>query len=286
MSRREEILGKLAGIESLPASTAQVLRLVQDPQSSMNDIMKCIEVDPGLTTRVLRMANSAYFAGPRKIGSLREAGVLFGTNRIQQMVVATTVAPLAAGAIRGYDLEPGRLLDSLIAVAIGAEEIPHVIKLPAAPAAFTAGLLHGVGKIVLGTFVEIDAAPILQFAYEDRIPFDEAERRVLGIDHAEAGALLLERWQFPEELVQAVRWQHHPENAHTDTLLTDLVHVAGILCIQCGLGMGIDGLNYSISSEVVDRLHLNTNLAESVACKMLTELENIRNTLLGTGKRG
>lgn len=286
MSRREEILDKVAGIESLPASTSQVLRLVQDPQSSMNDIMKCIEVDPGLTTRVLRVANSAYFAGPRKIGSLREAGVLFGTNRIQQMVVATTVAPLAAGAIRGYDLEPGRLLDSLIAVAIGAEEIPRVIKVPAVPAAFTAGLLHGVGKIVLGTFVEIDAAPILQFAYEDRIPFDEAERRVLGIDHAEVGALLLEHWQFPEELVQAVRWQHHPENVHTDTLLTDLVHVAGILCIQCGLGMGIDGLNYSVSSEVIDRLHLNTNLVESVACKMLTELENIRNTLLGTGKRG
>jgi len=270
----------------LPTATTRILRLVRDPQSSMNDIMKCIEVDPGLTTSVLRMANSAYFAGPRKIGSLREAGVLFGTNRIQQMVLATSVTPFATGAVRGYDLAPGRLLESLIAVAIGAEEIPHVLKIPPHPAAFTAGLLHGAGKIVLGTFVEIDVAAILQLAYEDRVPFDEAERRVLGIDHAEVGALLLERWQFPEELVQAVRWQHHPENALADTLLTDLVHVAGILCIQCGLGMGIDGLSYSISSEVVNRLHLNTNLVESVACKMLTELDSIRNTLLETGRGG
>ncbi len=281
MSRRAEILEKVSQVESLPAVASQILRMVRDPDSSMTDIMKCIELDPGLTTSVLRMANSAYFAGPRKIASMREAGVLFGTNRIQQMVIATAVAPRVSGAICGYDLEPGRLLDSLIAVAIGAEEIPRVLKRAPHPAAFTAGLLHGVGKIVLGTFVEVDANPILELAYEEQVPFDEAERRVLGIDHAEVGSILLERWQFPEDLVQAVRWQYHPENVSTDPVLADLVHVAGILCIQCGLGTGVDGLSYSISSRVVERLRLNTNLVESVACTMLTELDSIRKTMLG-----
>lgn len=283
MNRREEIIAKLDEVLAFPASVARVLKMLQDPDANMSAIMQCIEVDPGLTANLLRVANSAYFAGPRKIASLKEAGILFGTARIQQMVVANAISPLAAVPIRGYDLEAGRLLDSLIATAIGAEEVTRVLKIPTPPAAFTAGLLHGLGKIVLGTFVEVDAGPIMQIAYDERVSFDEAERRVLGIDHAEVGALLLEHWQFPAELVEAVRWQHHPESAPPGNVLVDLVHVAGIVSIQSGIGAGIDGLNYHVSPAVLQRLHIDTKKAELVACKMLTELEAVRKTLFGKG---
>jgi putative nucleotidyltransferase with HDIG domain len=284
MSHRDEILDKIKTVEGLPAAASQVLEIVQDEDSDMNDIVRAIELDPGLTANVLRLANSAYFAGPGKVGSLREAAVLFGTNRIQQLVLANAVFPMVSGSIKGYDLEPGRLLDNLIAVAIGTEELARVLHETPPPSAFTAGLLHGIGKVVLGTFVEIDAAPIIELAYEKSMSFDEAERTVLGIDHAEVGACLLEEWGFPEDLVQAVRWQYQPEAANEVSFLLDLVHVAGNLSMECGLGAGIDGLNYRVSEGSVERLRMNTKIAELVTFQMLTELASIKETLLHPSK--
>jgi putative nucleotidyltransferase with HDIG domain len=283
MNRREEILAMIPSIPALPTAAAKVLSLLQDPHSGISDIMQAVEYDPGLTSNVLRLANSAYFAGPRKISSLREAGVLFGTSRITQLVLASAIAPVAQQEIKGYDLPPGRLLDNLVAVAIGAEELARALKIVAPPHLFTAALLHDIGKVVLGTFVEIDAGPIVELAFNEKISFDVAERSILGIDHAEIGAALLEFWKIPEEVVKAVRWHHEPEGFPGDSLVVDLVHVADQLSIECGIGVGVDGLNYRPSQAVVERLHLKGAVAEQVTCTMLAGLGTIRSQLFANG---
>ncbi len=276
MSMRKEILAKTTTISSLPACVTHVLQLLQNPDSSMAEIVGAIEYDPGLTADFLRLANSAYFAGPRKIGSLREAGVLFGTQRIQQLVMASAVFPLAQHPIKGYDLPTGQLLDRLVAVGVGAEELGKMLDLSPPHYTFTAGLLHGIGKIVLGTFIAIEPDPILELAHEDNIPFDEAERIILGIDHAEVGAALLEQWELPKEIVQVVRWHNQPEKYSGDPLVVDLVHYANILSIACGLGTGIDGLHYRPCQATVERLNPKTVITEKVTCKMLEEVKTVR----------
>ncbi len=283
MNRRDEILSQLHTIPALPVSATRVLKLIRDPNSSMGDIMKVIEYDPGLTSDVLRLANSAYFAGPRKISSLREAGVLFGTNWIHQMVLVSAIFPLASRPLRGYDLPPGDLLNHLLAVAVATEQLARLLNRPVPSYAFTAGLLHDIGKIVLGTFVEVDVEPIRKLAFEHQVSFEDAERRVLGIDHAEVGGALLDSWQLPENVVAAVRWHHHPSQCPGDSLMADLVHVADNLCIECGLGIGVDGLNYRPEAEVVERLHLRTRVIEQVTCVMLSELQNLHGQLVARG---
>ncbi len=274
MTRREEILQKIADVPALPAAATQVLTLTQDPDAGIADVMKIIEYDPGLTADVLRLANSAYFAGPRTISSLRDAGVLFGMNRIQQMVIASAVFPLAQPAICGYDLSPGRLVDRLIAVGVGAEELGKALRQDPPQYTFTAGLLHGVGKIVLGTFIEVEVQAIKVLAYEEGIPFDEAERNVLGIDYAEVGAALLEYWQLPANVVDAVRYHNRPDDAPRDKIVVDLVHYANILSIGCGLGTGIDGLHYRPCPGTIERLNVETKVSERVTCKMLAGLQS------------
>lgn len=276
MNRRDEILKKVSTIPALPASATQVIRLIQSESSGLSDIMKAIEYDVALTADVLRLANSAYFAGPRQISTLREAGVLLGAARILQLVLASAVFPIANRPIKGYDLPSGQLLDHLLAVAIGAEELGKRLKLEAPHYTFTAALLHDVGKIVLGTFLEVDGEAIRHVAFEERLSFEEAENRVLGINHAEVGAALLESWQIPEGIVRVVRWHHQPEQAGADSLTADLVHAADTLSIECGLGVGVDGLNYRIAPEVAERLHLKAALAEQVTAVMLMELQAIR----------
>lgn len=125
--------------------------------------------------------------------------------------------------------------------------------------------------------MEVDAQVILELASEQKIPFDEAERQVLGIDHAEAGAALLQHWNIPEELALIAEAHLRPEIfTGGDTLVLDLVHYANILAIECGLGSGIDGLYYRAAPAVLDRLQLTPELAEQTASYMLSGLRTIR----------
>jgi putative nucleotidyltransferase with HDIG domain len=275
MSRRDEVLAKVRTIPALPTAAARVIILLRDPDVDIKEVIRTIEYDPGLTSNVLRLANSAYFAGPRTISSLRDAIVRLGLNRVFQLVITSAIAPVARQAVKGYDLPPLQLLSHSVAVAVGVEELATRLKRPAPPATFTAGLLHDLGKIILGTFVEIDAAPILSLAYRERISFEVAENQVLGINHAEAGAALLERWNLPVTIVDVVRWHHEPESFTGETLAMDLVHAADHLSLGSGIGVGIDGLNYHPSPVVMSRLMLKADVAEAVLCHMIDAIKEI-----------
>ncbi|NQT93412.1 MAG: HDOD domain-containing protein, partial [Lentisphaerae bacterium] len=181
MSSRDEILAKVHSVPALPMAATKVISLLQDPDVGVSEVMKVIEFDPGLTSNVLRLANSAYFGGNREIVSLRDAGVRLGTNQVFQMVMTSSVSQVAAQPVRGYSLPAGELLEHSIAVAIGAEQLAEALGRKPPGHTFTTGLLHDLGKIVLGTFVEVDVAPILEMAFQNQVSFEVAEQHVLGI---------------------------------------------------------------------------------------------------------
>jgi len=277
MSHREDILLQARSVPSLPPAAVKVVQLLQDPDACIADITRAIEYDPGLTSNVLRMANSAYFVGTWSVGSLQQAAVRLGTKRIFQLVMASAVSPLAQPAVRGYGLSPGKLWEHSITVAVGAEQLAAALQIGTPDLVFTVGLLHDIGKVVIGTFAGVDAAPIVALARRDEISFEMAEQRELGIDHAEAGAVLLDNWMLPEEIVNVVRWHHQAEKfTGGDTLTLDLVHVADILSISGGIGAGIDGLQYRPSSEVTSRLNLTDHVAEMVLGQIISEMEELR----------
>lgn len=279
MSIRDEVMNRIADIPALPAASAEVLRLARDPEIGVGDLMEVIEFDPVLTTEILRLANTAYFAGPRTVASLRDAGVLFGTQRILQLVLASSVFPIARKPLKGYDLPAGQLIRHSMAVAIGAEQLALVCG-PSAPShTFTAGLLSDLGKIILGTFLEVDAGPVVRLATEQHLSFEVAEREVLGIDHAEAGALLLTAWNVPETIVDVVRWHHEPDRAEFEQYPVDLVHVASHLSAGFGLGGGVDGLNYRPNAHALARLKVDHVMLERAACNMLIGLAQVQHQL-------
>lgn len=277
MSIRESVLEKVTSIPSMPTAANTVVGLLKDPDVDINTLMRAIEFDQGLTSNVLRLANSAYFAGPRTIGSLRDAIVRLGMNRIFQLVIMSAIVPVARREIRGYDIPPGKLLEHSIAVAIGAEEIAQQTKVQAPCFTFTAGLLHDLGKIVLGTFLEVDIQRVVNLAYSGEATFEDAEAEVLGIDHAETGALLLQAWNLPESIVEAVMYHHRPEDFRgKDPLVVDLVHLADSMALNNGLGRGFDGLNYKPNEQVLQRLKLQDKTSEAIIAQMLKGIDEFR----------
>ncbi|MBI1320825.1 MAG: HDOD domain-containing protein [Candidatus Hydrogenedens sp.] len=277
---RKNVMQQVETVPQLPAAVARVLQLAQDPHSSIPQIMEAMESDPGLTAEALRLANSAYFAGPRQIASLRDAGVLLGVSRITQLVVAAALFPIAAKPVAGYDLHTGALVDGLLGVAVGTEVLANTLgKIPPTHA-FTAGLLHDIGKIAMGDIVARCQREIRDCAMVEGMTYEKAERFVLGIDRAEAGAALLRSWGLPDKVVGVVRWHMQPDNApEEDVFVTDLVHIARIMATECGLGVGVDGLQYSPSAGSIRRLGLTEELEARAMRSLINAYKDIREQL-------
>lgn len=280
MSRREEIIEKAAAIPHMPMPVQKVLAYIGNPEADLRQLAKIIEYDPGLTVNVLRMANSSFFGGMGKVASVKQALMRLGLNRIYQLVIASGVAPFARYAISGYGLRPGELLEHSVAVATASETLGKELERDAPAHTFTAGLLVNIGKTVMGSFLEVDAAPILALAHERQIPFEQAEELVLGINHAELGAVLLERWGIPAPIVNVVRYRLRPDESPEPDLALDLVHVGDVIAKMTGIGMGIDGMQYAPSQAVFARLDVTPEQMENVMVAILDQIAEVRDILM------
>jgi len=282
----EKILLEVDGLPSLPQVVIKLQELLRDPDVEFRRLARIIEMDPGLTANILQLANSALLGWSGEVSSLQSAVVRLGTKRIYEMILCLSVADLVRRPIRGYGMAGDVLWLHSIAVATCADELAKLLRLKSVADAFTAGLLHDIGKIALGTFLQIDDGPLKSAVADADMSFDEAEARELGLDHAEAGGLILEKWHLPEHVVRSTRWHHRPFKAGSDPL-TDLVHVSDILCTSVGWGLGADGLHYRLEQGAVERLGMGGDIGDKLMCRVLDKLKEMESLLAaGSGKGG
>lgn len=266
--RVSRIVESISRIPPLPGAAAQVLPMLRNPEEDLNRVEKILRTDISLTADILRLANCAYFGIPRSIGSIRHAIAMLGAKRVSDLLLASCVRGLFQKPVPGYDLPPGELWRHSVCVSVIAEGLARDLRLPCTDEAFTAGLLHDAGKLVLGLYVN-DAVLAIEERAGGGIPFEEAEREVLGTDHAEVGASIMEKWSFPAFIVGAVRYHHHPDGASPNEALIDVVHVANILSLMIGVGAGREGLRYEPSRNAAKRLKVKMKDLERIASKTL-----------------
>ena len=277
----DDIISDIKSFPSMSGAALKVLKLVDDPNSTASEIEDILRYEPSITANILKLTNSAYFGVPTKVASIRQAIVLLGWEKLGKLVMTTCVNAVLDKPVRGYDLSPGELWQHSIAVSVAAELLVKELSIDADNEIFTAALLHDLGKLVLGDYVKEDFSAIRTAAGEGT-PFQVAERRVLGTDHAEVGGRLLELWSFPESLVQAVRWHHEPDSAEEPGAIIDLIHVADVLCLMIGLGVGTEGLQYKPSPAATKRLGLKPRQLELVASQTLQWANELGGIFQGT----
>ncbi|MBT3259486.1 MAG: HDOD domain-containing protein, partial [Deltaproteobacteria bacterium] len=248
--------------------------LLDDPDSSAGQVEQLLKQDPSLTANLLKLTNSAYFGIPSKVGSVRHAIAMLGWKRLSKLVMAACVSAITDRQIPGYDLPPGALWQHSVAVSVTAEGLMRELKVAESDEIFTAALLHDLGKLILGGFVEKELKEIEKVAARG-IPFQMAEQEVLGTDHAEIGSLMLESWSFPPKLVSAVRWHHDPDSAPETSAMTDIVHVANVLCLMIGIGIGVEGLHYEPSVSATKRLGIKPTQLELIASQTVEWAEEL-----------
>jgi len=275
MNRRAEILNDLCLIPSVPMVATKLANLLSDPEVELSRVVEILKYDPALTTRVLRLANSAYFGFSRSVATLKEALVRLGTSRLYRLVIASSFQPILNRPLEGYALNSGELWRHSVAVGIAAENLEIEAGGSEGDLAFTAGLLHDIGKLVIDSHLERDFDSVEEKSNKEELSFESAEKAVLGTDHTEVGSALLEEWSFPAELINVVRWHLDPSRAPEDRHLVDLVHIADMICMMMGIGLGRDGLRYRPSADSLSRLGLGEEAIELTASRTLETLNRI-----------
>jgi HD-like signal output (HDOD) protein len=200
------VIGTLSGLPSAPASYQALTTAMADPGVTMKRLAGIVEKDLGVASRVLKFVNSAYFGFSRKIGNIEEAIVCIGLNALRHLVLSTEVFGAFASDVADYAPEPleeHALLTARIAQRIVSD--PKQGEL-----AFAAGLLHDAGKLVLVSRLADRCREASALARREGKPLHEAERELIGADHAEIGAYLLGLWGLPAAIIDAVVSHHLP----------------------------------------------------------------------------
>jgi len=259
-----EILLKLESFPIFPKAGVKILALLNDSKSSLTEIEKVFCYDPGLTANFLKLANSAFFGIPSKISSVKQAIVLLGNNRLKQIILATSTSKIMCKELPGYDLKAGDLWRHSIAVSNAAVALAKFKKLSKPNNVYTHGLLHDVGKLVLGEFVENHFKTINQLV-SNGMSLIVAENMVLGTDHAEIGAQILSQWSFPPDVVNAIRFHHNPDMLHIKNVQYDLLYLANLICQMNGAKYDKATISKSIYPSLKERLGISQDKLELIS---------------------
>lgn len=242
----QHIIQKIEELPPMPDVVVRLLEASRDPQGSMREMVELIRLDPALTGKVLKLCNSSYYGLPRQINTLNEALVYIGTDTLVNFILAGCLSSYYKQAQTGYGLERGELWRHSVGCAIASQRISQVENDPATKnLAFTAGLLHDIGKIVLDEFVGEAKDEIDNVASMRDLSFEEAEKEVLGFSQTEIGYTLAKHWNLPQALLEAIRFHQHPENTVEFPALVSQVHIGNVLSISFGIGLGNDGHAYT-----------------------------------------
>jgi putative nucleotidyltransferase with HDIG domain len=224
------VFAHLGRLPSLPQTYTRLVQTLSDPKADLRQVVAIISEDPGLAGRVLHLANSAMFGAPGNVVSLGNAIQIVGMHSIRGIV-------LAEGALRSFPtalhapLTLDRLWKHAVETARFAQDISMVAGLRSSEAesAFTAGLLHDIGRLVLAEAHGEAYFGALSASRDDRVPMVSTERTLFDCDHAEVGATMLKLWNLPDVVCDAVRWHHAPARLSQKFTVASAVHLADAL---------------------------------------------------------
>lgn len=273
ISRR--ILKSIKALPPFPATVQKVMALAGDPDSSLTELAAVIRLDQAITANILRICNSAYFGLRRPVDNVNDAIMHMGRKNVMRAVMAAGLSPYFRAA-KGYDVKGGELWEHAVAVALMSQICAARISGPDDPRLFTAGVLHDIGKMVMGEFVEEAWQKIRALTEGQKYSFLEAEEEVIGVNHAELGGEIALIWKFPDEILRAIAFHHRPDLLADGDAVPWIVYLANQVCHVMGIGVGNDALAYRAVGDVAGRFQLRQRDLEDMMARLHRSMQEAR----------
>ena len=220
-----ELVNDTVKLVSLPAVYLRARELLDDPNIPLNRVGEVVASDPGMTARLLRIANSAYFGFAARIETPARAVAILGTQQVHDLLLATSLATVFSGTGRDAVNMEQFWRDSMRCALAARLTAAHCNVLDS-ERLFVEGLLHDIGHLLMFEKVPSLTHEAMVQARHEGTPLHVVERDLLGFDYAQAGAALLGAWNLPEGLCEAVRWHVEPKMAERFALEAAIVHIA------------------------------------------------------------
>lgn len=261
---------KVESINTLPTVPSVLKRLstlIEKPRITIVEISAFISNDPALTTKVLKMVNSAIYGFPGRIASVSHATMLLGLNVIKGLLLGVSVFELMQKTMSG-------LYEHSLACAIASRVIAQKKNLKEPEEISVAGLLHDIGKVILILeFAEQYEAAIKE-AKEKKLSIFEAERNQFDATHADVGGWLAEKWRFPRNLIEVIEFHHRPALAKNAPLEAAIVHVADLLVRARGFGFAGEDFVPDVNPVAYELLKLSDQDIKDVLREMEDNMES------------
>jgi len=250
-------------LPTIPSILRKLLAVIDKPKISINEIGSFIANDPVLTSRVLKVINSPMYGFPGRISSLNQALILLGLNVVRGMLLGVSVFEAMQKTMVGlWEHSLGCAIASrIIATKKGMKE-PEEVSI--------AGLLHDIGKVVMGLKFPEEYSLAISDAQNGQTFMLDAEKKQFNISHADAGGWIAHKWNFPQNLVEPIEYHHKPHLSKVVPLQTAIVHFADVLTRAAGFGFSGDNFVPAVHPSVWQLL----DLSEGDLKEIVSELED------------
>jgi len=252
-----EIDTAIQQVRPIPQIALKIIRMIQDDKYSMDEIGEEVRQDQVISAKTINLCNSAHFALTTRVDSIDHALVLLGEKRLLMFVVSVSLETVFSKSSQGYSLCKGGIFQHALGTAILSGELAEFTGRSTPDIAYTAGLLHDIGKIPLDQYMTSAAPYFYRAAHEEGAELCKVEKERFNITHTEAGALLGERWSLADNLIDTIRHHHRPEEATVDKDLVTLVYLADLLMSRFRVEHEFERLNTDKIEERMKRVGLS-----------------------------
>ncbi|RMF68903.1 MAG: HDOD domain-containing protein [Calditrichaeota bacterium] len=261
----------------------ELLKVIENEDHSLKEVVRLVENDASLTSEVLKVANSAAFYRGTPVTTVNRALLLMGEMMVVGVAICASTSIIYHSPLEGYESAAGEMWDHSLRSAIAARELTRYSKKSISPAlAFTAGLLHDIGKAVISEFLVGHTRTMTELcANGGAADYLEAERNMVGTDHTQVGYLLAQHWQLPEVLCLVIRDHHRPSQTKEEhKTLVHTVHLADLVSMLGGAGTGADSLAYKVDEESIDHFKITKDDLNWILLKVQEDFLVLKESLL------
>lgn len=271
------LVQKVKNFPPVSQAALKMISLLDKAGVDNDDIVQVLKYDNVLTAKLLKACNAPSFGVMEPVASVDQAVLILGHQQIHHIVMTLAFGSVMTVPSLAYTMEGNKLWEHSLVTATAAEVVlDQAPQLDAnASVAFTASLLHDIGKLVFGqTLTAEQLREIRDLAERKQIPGTTAEREILGVDHGETGAALLQSWRLPESIVEAVANHHRPALKPAPRLST-LVHIANGIAHHASPPPGQNAHDLSLADTVVAEFNITEEKVESMAGAVRESFEHV-----------